>query len=219
MAASVALREAIDCAEHLGFGVPDEWRSMADGLVLPVNNRNVILDHDGFTRREEKAATPAALAGLFPLGYRVSDEVKEATIRFYLDMADDYVGAPMLSALLGTWAAMLGDRARAGRLFEEGYGAFTTDRFNVMHEYRPDKFPDQPISGPFLANAGGLLIGCLYGLTGIRLGPGPVESWCERPAVMPDLWDGVEVERLWARGQAVSLHAKHGDGAATIAPL
>ena len=83
---------------------------MADGIVIPVDRSNVILDHDGYTRREEKAATPAALAGLFPLGYRVSEDVERATLRFYLDMADDYAGSPMLSALFGTWAAWAGGR-------------------------------------------------------------------------------------------------------------
>jgi trehalose/maltose hydrolase-like predicted phosphorylase len=216
MAATVALQEAIRCGERLGYEVPHEWRAMADGLVLPVNRANVILDHDGFTRREEKAATPAALAGLFPLGYRATADVEQATLSFYLDMADDYVGSPMLSSLLGVWAAMLGDRARSGRMFEEGYAAFASKRFNVMHEYRSDRFPEEPVSGPFLANAGGFLLACLYGLPGLRLGPGEPETWCVRPVVMPDLWDAVEVERIWVRGRPASLRAKYGDRAATI---
>jgi hypothetical protein len=191
---------------------------MADGLVLPVNDDGVILDHDGFTRREEKAATPAALAGIFPLGYPIDERVEQATLRFYLDMADEYVGSPMLSALLGAWAARLPDRRRSGRLFEEGYAKFTSERFNNVHEYRDDKFPDQPVCGPFLANIGGFLLACLYGLTGIRLGRGSPASWCERPVSMPDLWDAVEVERVWARGNPMSLHAKHGAERAELAP-
>jgi hypothetical protein len=191
---------------------------LADGLVLPVNGSGVILDHDGFTRREEKAATPAALAGIFPLGYPVDERVEQATLRFYLDMADDYAGSPMLSALLGAWAARIPDRALSGRLFEEGYAKFACDRFNNLHEYRSDRFPDQPVSGPFLANIGGFLIACLYGLPGIRLGRGSPASWCERPVVMPDLWDAVEVERVWARGEPMSLRAKHGAPRADLEP-
>ena len=38
------------------------WALVAQGIVLPVNRSNVILDHDGYSRREEKAATPAVLA-------------------------------------------------------------------------------------------------------------------------------------------------------------
>jgi hypothetical protein len=185
--------------------------------VLPIDRSNVILDHDGYTRREEKASTPAALAGLFPLGYPVSEKVERATLRFYLDLADDYVGSPMLSALLGAWAARLGDRQLSSRLFEEGYAKFASERFNVVHEYRRDKFPEQPVSGPFMANLGGFLLSCLYGLTGLRVGPGEPSTWCERPVVMPDLWDGIEVERIWVRGSPSSLSAKHGDERAHLA--
>jgi trehalose/maltose hydrolase-like predicted phosphorylase len=216
MSAVVTLREAIRCAERFGYSVPDQWRSMADGLVIPMNRSGVIVDHDGYTRREEKASTPAALAGLFPLGYPANEEVEQATLRFYLGMADDYAGSPMLSALLGAWAAMLPDRALASRLFEEGYGKFACDRFNNVHEYREDRFPDEPVSGPFLANIGGFLLSCMYGLTGIRIGPGAPDTWCQRPVAMPDLWEAVEIERVWVRGCAASVRAKHGDRQASI---
>jgi hypothetical protein len=216
MAAAVALREATWCAHELGRTPPEAWNAVAEGLVLPIDRSNVILDHDGYTRREEKAGTPAALAGLFPLGYVVSNEIEWATLRFYLDMADEYVGSPMLSAFLGAWAARLGDRARSSRLFEEGYAKFASDRFNVVHEYRADKFPDEPVSGPFLANLGGFLMSCLYGLTGIQIGAEDPAAWSRRPVVMPDLWEGVEVERIWVRGKTASLRAKHGDERAVI---
>jgi len=216
MAASVALDEAIRCAEHLGHDVPTAWRSMAGNIVIPVNRSGVILDHDGYTRAEEKASTPAALAGLFPHGYHVTADVEEATLRFYLDMADDYAGSPMLSALLGAWAAMLGDRSRSAHLFEEGYAAFASDRFNIVHEYRTDKFPDEPVSGPFLANMAGFLVAAMYGLTGIRIGPGTPHTWPERPVVMPDLWDGIQIERIHAHGRPASLLAKNGDHRATL---
>jgi len=63
---------------------------------------------------------------------------------------------------------------------------------------------------------GGFLISCMYGLTGLRLGPGDPSEWCARPVVMPELWDGVEIERLHVRGRDASLHAKHGDAQATL---
>jgi hypothetical protein len=142
--------------------------------------------------------------------------VEEATLRFYLNMADDYVGSPMLSPLLGVWAAMLPDRALSARLFDEGYRKFLSERFNVVHEYRGDKFPEEPVSGPFMANMGAFLMACLYGLTGLRVGPGAPETWCERPVVMPDLWNAIEVDRLWVRGRPASLAAKHGAEHATL---
>jgi hypothetical protein len=216
MAAVVALGAAIGCADRLGRRVPAKWDSMARGMVLAVNEDGVILDHDGFRLDEEKASTPAALAGIFPGGCRVDERTEEATLRFYLDRADDYAGSPMLSPLLGAWAAMLGDRKRSAYLFEEGYGKFCSPCFNIVHEYRPDKFPDEPVSGPFMANMGAFLIACMYGLTGVRIGPGDPPTWCERPVVMPELWEGVEIERVHVRGQEASICAQHGAERATL---
>jgi len=47
--------------------------------------------------------------------------------RVLLRLADNYVGAPMLSALLGVYAARLGERERALELFERGYADFVID--------------------------------------------------------------------------------------------
>jgi hypothetical protein len=146
----------------------------------------------------------------------VSKRVEHATITYYLDRADEYLGSPMLSALYGVWAARLGDRARAARLFEEGYAAFVCDRFMNTHEYRDDKFPEQTPAGPFVANLAGFLLGCLYGLPGLRLGPGAPASWRERPVMLPEGWDAIEVERAWVRGRPARLLARHGDPCARL---
>jgi hypothetical protein len=215
MAACVALDDAIATAQRLGRQVPAGWTAVRRGLVIPKRG-NVIIDHDGYHRRIEKGATPAALCALFPVGYRVAPKVHHATTRFYLDMADDYVGSPMLSALYGAWAAQIGDRAASARLFDEGYAQFVSPRFSNTHEYRSDKFPDQPVAGPFTANLGAFLTAILYGLTGLRLTAGEPAEWTEGAVVMPEGWDGIEVERIWARGRAASLTANHGDTRATI---
>jgi len=130
------------------------------------------------------------------------------------------VGSPMLSSLLGVFAAHEGDRRRSSVLFQEGYGRFCSDRFANVHEYRPDRFPDEPVAGPFYANLSGFLLACMYGLGRLRLRPGPTASWCdEGPIVMPTLWEGVEVERVWAHGRRHRLVARHGDERARIEPL
>lgn len=218
MAADVALRDAIEAAALLGKEPDPQWQRVRDGLVLVTDGHGVVLDHDGYRPDEEKGSTPATMCGLFPLGYELAADSWEATARFYLGMADDYVGQPMLSALYGAWAARLGDRDLSARLFDEGFASFVSPRFHNVHEYRPDKFPDKTVAGPFTANLAGFLVSCLYGLTGIEIGH-DADQWCRRPVRMPSSWDAIEVERLWVKGRPMSLQAGHGDDKARLTPL
>jgi len=72
------------------------------------------------------------------------------------------------------------------------------------------RFPDPPRAGPLMANVGGFLTSCMYGLTGLVLGPDEPAAWARRTAQMPELWDGIEVARIWARGRPMRLEAIHG---------
>jgi hypothetical protein len=148
----------------------------------------------------------------------VDERVERATIEYYLGMADKYIGSPMLSALYGAWACRIGDRERALQLFEEGYARFVSDRFMNTHEYRDDRFPDQPVAGPFFANIGGFLMSLLYGLPRIQLGAGEPGSWLHGPIVLPAGWEAVEVDQVWVRGQPMRLVARHGDERASLIP-
>jgi len=141
--------------------------------------------------------------------------VERATLRFYLDRVEPYVGYPMLSAPMGVWAAWLGDRALSARLFEEGYAEFIEEPWLVANEFSK-RFPDRPRAGPLVANMGGFLTGCLYGLPGLVLGSDEPETWARRPVVMPEFWDAVEVDRIWVRGRPARLVARHGDSRAGI---
>jgi hypothetical protein len=215
MAAAVVLREAAGAARRLGLDGAGRWEAIAGRLVLPIDEASdVILNHDGYVFREGDvaAATPEALAGLFPFTYDPGPRRERATLRFYLDRVGAYVGYPMLSAPLGLWAARLGDRALSSRLFEEGYAAFVDEPFSVTNEFSL-RFADQRRAGPLMANVGGFLSSCLYGLTGLVLGPGEPAAWARRPAVMPGLWDGIDVERIWVRGRPARLTATHGQPA------
>jgi protein-glucosylgalactosylhydroxylysine glucosidase len=212
MGAIVVLQEAAAIGRALGHSTPRNWDAIAAGLVIPMDaGRTRIISHDGYRADEAKGATPDPLAGFFPFGYEASARVERLTTDFYLERADAYVGAPMLSALLGVWAARGGNRRRASALFERGYGDFALEPFTLIDEYSARVFPDMPRAGPFFANIGGFLTGCLFGLTGLRPGPGAPETWCRGPVAMPSLWEGIRVEQLWMRGEPVELTASHGD--------
>jgi hypothetical protein len=211
LSAKAVLDAAIDTAKALGRPDGAQWREIADHLKLPMR-RGVLISHDGFRQNEEKGATPSPLMGVFPLD-TLDHEIGCATLDYYLPLADDYIGSPMLSALYGVWAARRGDRRLSLKLLDEGYGQFVTGRFLQTLEYRPDKFPEQPQAGPFFANMGGFLMGLLLGFPGIRVCEGAVEEWPRHDVVLPAGWTAIEVERLWVRGRPYRLIARQGQRA------
>jgi protein-glucosylgalactosylhydroxylysine glucosidase len=216
MAANVVLCEAAALARRLGRKVPERWEEIARHLVFPLDPKtHVLLNHEDYSPKEEGGTTPEALAGFFPLTYRPGEQVEQATLAYYLPLAEKYAGLPMLSALLGVYAARAGDRTLSAHLFERGYADFLFEPFNNIDEVSVST-PDRPRVGPFITNLSGFLMSCLYGLTGLRLGPGEPESWCEYPIVLPAGWEGIRVERIWVRGRPARLVARHGDKHAQI---
>jgi hypothetical protein len=210
MATVVVLHDAIATAQQLGRQPNPEWAKIADGMTLPRRGK-AIVSHDGYRRDEEKGATPDPLLGLWPFGYAMEEADAQATLEFYLNQAADYIGNPMLSALFGVWAARTGNRRLSLKLLDEGYAQFAHGRFSQTLEYRPDKFPEQPLAGPFFANMGGFLMSLLFGFSGMHPSAGDVESWCSRRAILPEGWKAIEVERVWVRGKPMSLAARDGE--------
>jgi hypothetical protein len=210
MAAVVVLNDAVRIGERLGRSVDPRWRIVADGMVLPRRDR-VVVSHDGYRKTEEKGGTPDPLMGVWPFGYRLDPEDEQATLRFYLDLADTYVGSPMLSALYGAWAARTGDRALALKLLDDGYAKFESGRFAQILEYRPDRFPEQPQAGPFFANMGGFLSSLVLGFPRLEPGEGEPETWSKAPVVLPTGWEAIQIDRLWVRGRPMRLEARHGE--------
>jgi hypothetical protein len=210
MASVVVLRDTISAARRLGRHADPRWSQIADAMALP-RRGNAVVSHDGYRRDEEKGATPDPLMGLWPFGYPLEADAERATLRFYLDQAQEYVGSPMLSALYGVWAARVGDRRLALKLLDDGYAQFISGRFSQTLEYRPDRFPEQPQAGPFFANMGGFLMSLLFGLPGIQPDSGDVQGWSARRVTLPEGWRAIEVDRLWIRGKPVKLTARHGE--------
>jgi hypothetical protein len=143
-------------------------------------------------------------------------DVERATINAYLKVAERYLGSPMLSSLYGVWAAWLGDRRRSLELFERGFRRFTSERFLQTLEYDSAVFPNEGRAGPFFANLSGFLQACLFGLPGIRVDGGDPGAWGRRPVVLPQGWRAIEVDRVWVRGSAWRLVARHGSERAEL---
>ncbi len=217
MGARIVLDEAIACANRLGHSIGVGWAEVRDGLELRRSPRHgSIMSHDGFHPGEEKGSTPGPLAGIFPLWYDLDPTVERATLEYFLKLAPEYVGSAMLSPLYGVWASWAGDRRLAAQLLDQGYAALIGDRFRQTLEQSPVKFPDTPASGPFFANIGGFLMSLIYGLPGIRLGPGAPETWAVRPVVLPAGWRSIEIERAWMHSKPGHIFARHGADRAEI---
>jgi trehalose/maltose hydrolase-like predicted phosphorylase len=220
MAAARTLEEAAACAELIGEGVRARWAEVAERLVLPRGRRgSVIVNHDGARLDEDQGGVPEAAAGLFPVGYRATPTRELATYRYAaLEQAPRYVGSPMLSALLGVYAARGGEADLAMQLLERGYGDFITGPFMEPDEF-PAGQPDKPQASPMFANLSGYLTGLLYGFPGIRLNHGAPAGWCERPVMLPSGWRSIEVERVWVRGRPYRMAANAGAPAAVLEPM
>jgi hypothetical protein len=217
MASKVVLRAAAEFAERLGDTPNPDWSAVEAGLRLPISGEGVVVSHAGYRRTEAKGATPDPLAGFFPLWFDIEPELMARTIRYYLDLAPGYIGSPMLSPLYGVWAAWIGDRAASLRLFEQGYADMIIGRFAQTMEHTVGYAPDVTPAGPFAANIGGFLSALLYGLPGIRIGPGdPAREWPVRPVVLPEGWRRIEVERVWVHGRPAHLVAEHGADRAVL---
>jgi hypothetical protein len=209
--------EAARAAERLGYPVPSAWTEISDSAVLPTDQRTTeLLNHDGYRRDEEEGATPDPAAVLFPMGYPVDARTERATLDSCLARADGYLGKPMLAAFFGTWAAWRGDRRLALRMLEEGYAEYEMGRFGQIREHSPRSDAAATPAGPFAANMGGFLLGCMWGLPGIMPGHDDPRAWARRPVVLPDGWEAIEIERAWVRSGQARIEARHGAERATI---
>lgn len=217
MAAARLLQEALACAKLLGRAPRPMWREIAEQIVLPsVSWGRHIPNYDDYRIDQEKAGTPEAAAGIFPVGYELPDAVERATFRYAVqEQAPRYVGTAMLSAFLPYYAARAGLVDEAARLLDPSYGNFINEPWFETDEFSATA-PDKPRTGPMFANTGGYLTTLLYGYPGLRLGSAPPESWAVRPVVLPRGWTGIHVERLWMHGEPRSLTAVAGAASAVI---
>jgi len=147
---------------------------------------------------------------IFPLESSLDSALERRTLDYYLELAPQYIGSPMLSAFYGVWAARRGERTLSLKLLHDGYARFANGRFHQTLEYRPDRFPEQPKAGPFFANMGGFLLDLLLGFSGLAIGPGDPASWAKRDVVLPRGWTAIEVKRLWIHGQPARMIARQG---------
>lgn len=216
-AAVVVLREAIGMASRLGRQAPASWSDIADNMVMPLNtDTSVIGNHDHYVD-PKGPCNPEILAAFFPLTYRPPADIEKATSHYYLDRAATFIGYPMLPTFYGVYAARLGDRQRSLDLFQAGFADYVVEPYHQCVEMLSKlKGHQAPPVTTYMANHGGFIMALLYGLTGLQLGPGGPDTWCQRPVCLPQGWEAIEVERIFVHGKPARLLARHGDPHAHI---
>ena len=208
--AARTLRESAAFGRSIGETPPAAWDRIADGLVIPRAADGRILNWDDFRLDRKLGETPEAAGAIWPVGLRVPPDVERETFRYATAVqAPRYAGTPMLSGFLAYYAVAAGLPDAAVELLETGYENFIDEPFLETDEYTKLR-PDLPRAAPMFANAGAYLMTLIYGYPGIRIGPGEPASWCERPVVLPPDWRGIEIERVWARGEPWCMEARRG---------
>jgi len=209
VAAIMVLREAIGFARRLGLSHPTVWGEIERGMFLQRDSLSgALFNGEG---EADWVCEVETLMAFFPYNFSLGAQADLATYRQGLVEAEKYMGNPMMAPFLGVFAARVGDRKLARDLYEAGNFQYLVEPFMQFVELGASRRPtgDIPLT-PFITQPGALLMGLLLGLPGLQIGPGSPEEWCRLPVVMPEGWEGIEVERIWVRGRPALLSAMQG---------
>lgn len=215
--ATIILREAIGFARRLGHAPPGEWTSIAREMVLPIDPlTNVLLKHDDY-EYNGGICNPETLMLYFPFGWKHSPSVDVATMRYHLDLAHTYLGQPMNSCNFAVWAARSGNTALAREFLEKGTAARVIEpAMQFIESVRDLKSGCPPTI--FLTACGALLNACMLGFTGLHPDSGEPSAWSSCPAVLPDGWEAITIDRVFLRGAAYSISVRSG-ASASLTPV
>jgi hypothetical protein len=126
----------------------------------------------------------------------------------------------MNSANYAVWASRAGDRALARECLERGTASrIVTDAYHQFVESAAPGGYGDDVTPCFVTACGALLTAALLGLPGVDLDDGEPAAWARHPICLPEGWDELRVERLWARGRPWQLTARHGAERASLTPL
>jgi trehalose/maltose hydrolase-like predicted phosphorylase len=212
LACKMVMREAIAAASKVGVKAPDKWHRIADTMLIPTDAKTgVVLPYDGAIPGPEYSLD--MLPMLFLHGLPVTVDQYRKTFLYEEDLrklkaAQPDPSVPCTSGSVGfaclpiaATQAYLGDRHSAAESFRQSYEWYQVEPFGLTKEY--PKYTD----GNFITLDGSLLMGVLYGFTGIRISEG---DWHLYPAALPEGWRRIEVDRIWIKGKPMRLVAENG---------
>ncbi len=219
------LNIANEYREKLGMGTNKKWKDIADNMFIASRPDGVLPQYEGMPDSDEQAST--VLMSHFPYGY--TSENDKVTFEYYINNGmREYLQYPMLSGFLGLFPLWAGDRKKGLEFYERSNLDFFCDPFYACVEWAiPDpeerRNPKNYQTTSFITARGSLLSGLIMGLT--KMCPwrghvdGDITEWLGRDIVLPEGWESVTLHKVYLRGKAYKITAKHGAECAEITEL
>ncbi len=213
----MVMTAAIKCAQKVNREYPDIWKDIANKIVIPIDPKyNIVVQFDGATPEPGGARyAPGMMQILFyhdPMEYGAIDmDLFRRTYEFEENLrlkipphpsnplsikAPGFTTPPFAAC-----AAFFGDRKKAADQFRHAWEKYWVKPYGITKEYQHYK------EGEYLMNHAALLQAAMYVFTGLRVREG---EWNKYPAMLPEGWQKIEIDRLWIKGKQVRVLAEHG---------
>ncbi|MEU6821088.1 discoidin domain-containing protein [Streptomyces atriruber] len=204
--AVTALRHATRAAELLGERPPAKWKSVADRIRIPYDEkRKVFQQYDGYKGSTIKQADTVLL--MYPLEWKMPKGAAAATLDYYAERTDPD-GPAMTDSVHAIDAAGIGEPGCSTYTYlERSIKPFVRGPFAQFSEARGDKAgAEDPLSGSpahdFLTGKGGFLQTFTNGLTGMRMRENSLHL---DPMLPPQLDRGVTLHGLAWQGRTYDI--------------
>lgn len=197
----MVLQAAVSCAQKAGETPLPEWQQAAQRMYLPVDrSRNIVLPCD-----EPLQGNRYPIGGLDMLTVH-DPPISPALLRNTFNYEETFrakrpPSIGFATAAVAATAAFLGYRDTARQLFHASWQGDWIEPFGMLKEAPVETY------GCFLTHCGSLLQTAMFGFTGLRVREG---NWRAYPAVLPEGWSRIEIDRIWVRGEAKRLIAENG---------
>ncbi len=196
LASRMVLKAACRCADQIGVEAPPGWRRIMTSLYMPVNDQGILTIAEGSSNNAF-----GDVSYLFPFDVQVDPAVLERTWQSFKAVRGQHEDIGFAKAAKAGLAAAMGDRELAARLFREAWQPAWLEPFGMAREAATQNY------GCFLTDMGALLQTAMIGFTGLRV---TETEWNKYPAALPANWTSIEIGRIYIRGQAKRVLARHG---------
>lgn len=159
-AAKIALRNAVKAARLCGYEAPHQWSRIAEGIRI-LSKDGVTWEFEGYAGQQIKQADVNLLA--YPLGLVKDKGQMLRDLQYYEDKVDMVHGPAMTFSAFATQYARLGNKEKAGKMFDRAYKPNSRPPFGVFAETPTSNNPY------FTTGAGGMLQTVLFGFGGLEI--------------------------------------------------